>query len=512
MNSVARSLTVCLAVLAATPGAHAAVTSIVDLDWSDGWDPREHYVSPAIVSSNFSATFAIRGNRTSEPNCTATLSFSADGSRLAAGVEAIRYKRHWWLEVTAALGVARLVAAAPGNATLAVACADAADSSRAAASGSWSFVLGTCGDLEASECVASSATNGACAVCGGRCVPMPADLRAANCSVCGDGLVGPGEQCEQSLTAFCSATCACVGGSYAKGDGTCAARVVFGVLAVRSAPLAYSKAQSVAAAVARRCMAHVAAGAALNASDVVLAQSNWAPRLLLRVAARPGAPRNASTPRDLVRAVSSECAEGAAADEGLQATWRSETAAPGCGDGVVAGGEQCDSTAYCSPTACACAEGSRAERGLCVAEALYVGYITRERVAGDGDARGLAAQLTARCFDYGEVALAEAAASSTQPVVRVVVVPVARPLPGARTPRAAIDGEYRSGSECVAQVLREAGLTYLNTDTSADPDAIPGFGPATSSEPRPVGPSGSAGARAAGALVTAALGALAATL
>eukprot|EP00727_Mastigamoeba_balamuthi_P014550 m51a1_g972 hypothetical protein (529) ;mRNA; r:388435-390201 len=509
----------CIALVAAAPLAGASVTGICDPMWDEGWSPFDDFaypVRPAQASTNFWAYFHVVGSLRSAPECTATLSF-ADGTTRRAQATAESYTvvaaTRWGLNVVADLADRFAVG---GNATLAVACADPANSS-SRAEATWRFVLGTCADSGPAECVGSSATNGACALCGGRCVPMPADLRAANCSVCGDGVVASGEQCEQSLSPYCTRLCRCPRWTVPTGNGSCTALPGLGAITVQTqAPLGYDRARRVAAAVASGCLSGLRELLEINASDVLVLQDDVRPLVIFWAYARPGAPRNASTPHQLLWTVRSACVnDSVVAAEGLQATWAVRRRLSGCGDGVVSGDEACDSSDYCDLVLCECTYGSiPTGDGRCAAEPCWVGFTFDGHSVGDDVAQRVAAQMGARCFDYGEVALANATASRSEGTIRAAVVPAAGLLPGARPPNRAVRGALWFRESCLAAVLRDNGLVYQrSTGPYLSADGIPGFGPwveplppASSSARRPAAASSTrSGAQGGAALAPLAL-------
>eukprot|EP00727_Mastigamoeba_balamuthi_P014528 m51a1_g970 hypothetical protein (530) ;mRNA; f:381289-383090 len=493
MNNFARCLALCLAVFS----ARIVLGSVTEIQpqWPAWWFPGAP-IRPAVASTNMTATFLVVLSNTSvgtaAPVCSAALLGGAIRTTprfTVRPVEPAGQHRRWALDLRVALGEELL---APVNATLTVACADGTENAttRITTRAEWMLQLRTCADSGADECIASSVGNRACAYCGGQCVPFPMPY---TCTRCGDGVVMPGEHCESISSRHCSSRCKCLPDSYPFRDRC---RLVDGVAAVlvsSRGPLevTYPRAQKAAAAIAAKCLAGVRAQATFDAADVVLAQDDAHPRLLLRVGELPfsTASRDFEPPSVLLRAVSSACVNATAAAEGLQARWGYYVADAGCGDGVVSGAEHCDSVEYCSPVSCRCLSGARPQRvgrknytGSCTPDPLYIAIRYAGPLATAELARAVAGQLASRCFDSGEVDLVEAAPSATQRAIRVHVVPAERRHPGARPPRGAVEGAWQHGNQCVAEVLRAAGLRYEAIQESSVPDALGGFEPAPRSD------------------------------
>eukprot|EP00727_Mastigamoeba_balamuthi_P000015 m51a1_g1001 hypothetical protein (734) ;mRNA; r:575463-578949 len=475
-------------------------------------------------------------SRTAVPQCTVTLGFS-DGTRGSAQPSVFNITHgpstRWRLEFSADLSARFDRGPADRNVTVTVACADPEDG--AGATSRWAFALGSCGDSGPAECVRSSAAGGACVYCGARCVRRPGsprDVAAPNCSVCGDGVLSPGELCERSASAHCTALCTCASGYYETRSGGCLAQARHkrrGFLTRRcdagiavfevqtEEPLRYPAVQRAAAAIAGACMPAVLAGAACNVSGVAVAQRSPLPRFWLRVAALPSPAPNASSPAELLAGVSGACVNRTAAAEGLPPVrWSWVPADARCGDGHVTPGEQCDASAYCDPLACRCAGGSRGVLGRCVLDALYAVFELRGPPVADDVARAAAGRVAALCLDLGEVALANATASASRAAVRVAVVPAGRPLPGARTPRVAVAATWARGDRCMQRALESSGLVLEDADASllmgGDPEGLPGFERApssSSSSPSARGPLAPASVAGAGGRAAAALGPLA---
>eukprot|EP00727_Mastigamoeba_balamuthi_P000434 m51a1_g10388 hypothetical protein (410) ;mRNA; r:14517-16088 len=366
--------------------------------------------------------------------------------------------RRWRLDLHAYIGAPRL---APATVNVTVTCADGTETApaRTTTTASWRFTLGTCADSGADECIASSVTNRACAYCGGQCVPFPqpyavntthngttrttvvVDPFMSLCTRCGDGLVMPGEQCEMASSRHCSPHCKCIEGSYPVGNRCRSSEGIAAVLVRSLGPLEvkYQTAKKVAAAIASKCLAGVLAQTNCDVKDVVLAQDDVHPRIMLRVGELPLSPTTMDydTPSSLLRAVSGACVNSTAAAEGLQARWGYYVADAGCGDGVVSGAEHCDSTEYCSPISCRCQAGARPIRvnrtaytGNCTGEPLYVSIRYSGSIVTADVAHKIAGQLASRCFDDGEVALVDAVPSATHPAIRVLFVPAGLRYPG----------------------------------------------------------------------------------
>eukprot|EP00727_Mastigamoeba_balamuthi_P014472 m51a1_g965 hypothetical protein (228) ;mRNA; f:360720-366657 len=186
----------------------------------------------------------------------------------------------------------------------------------------------------------------------------------------------------------------------------------------------------------------------------------------------------------------------------------------GCGDGVVSGTEQCDSSDYCY-SHCACDTGSTARGGVCVPEPCYLGVDMRssQHPVDDALVARVAGQLAAQCYATGEVLLVNVTRSTELPAVfRVALVPAQRlPFPGARAPVLIAMQQKQAGWRCLSEVLAAQGVPSATVVYYFSPSNVPGFPP-----PGPLVHSSSARSGAqnshASALTAAAVAALALAL
>eukprot|EP00727_Mastigamoeba_balamuthi_P003367 m51a1_g13027 hypothetical protein (543) ;mRNA; f:3-2327 len=454
-----------------------------------------------------SVELSLRGvvvNRSAVPRCTATLYFD-DGTQQHSEVHMYRHRVlsssavHWVACLRADLAARFFgppVGSASRNMRIAASCLDRTDGQ--VTNATWgTFVLGTCGDSDFGECIQSSVTNRACAYCGSQCVPYPVgpnETLPATCTRCGDGVVSKGEQCEAPQRYCYAATCRCAAGSEPTSDHQCAARAIHMDVKLReqrTVPLGEMAEEL------ERCLDSALGGAPVtrsvwlnpDESDRGLSEAS------VLLGPRPGAPLNASTPFGLLRAASQELSRCANRSFDFAASHSFWSESVGCGDGVVSGEEECDSSDYCS-LYCKCAWESLNIGGLCFPRTafLIVDMRPAKRLVDDSLVEHLVEQLAAQCYATGEVRLANLTLNTELPaVLRVSLVSAQpQPFPGARGPITILSQQMDSNWRCVSEVLAAQGMANATVQYSDQPFINPWFPEPWSPRPSPPSPLSSA--------------------
>eukprot|EP00727_Mastigamoeba_balamuthi_P001034 m51a1_g10928 hypothetical protein (357) ;mRNA; r:129646-130815 len=100
-------------------------------------------------------------------------------------------------------------------------CTDTTDSS--SAKSAWTLGFQRCSEVPATECVSDSVNSSfPCHYCKSECIKRESGT-TAGCSVCGNGVLDPGEQCDRTHALCDNSTCMCRSGSTSSGSGACTA-------------------------------------------------------------------------------------------------------------------------------------------------------------------------------------------------------------------------------------------------------------------------------------------------
>eukprot|EP00727_Mastigamoeba_balamuthi_P014123 m51a1_g9333 hypothetical protein (1061) ;mRNA; r:25282-29712 len=466
-----------------------ADASVVGLgtSWGKSWDPSSSpVVHPAEAGTVMQLWADIRLSRPSDsvPACSTKIVFRDGSERVAHSTTTWSTPQSAYVHAADAELADHFGLAPAENVTVVTTCTDSSDNQ--GTTQRTTLTLGSCADSAGSErlvaqCIESSVTNRACAQCGDRCVPYPVpkdQQLPATCTRCGDGLITFGENCESSI--YCNKVCSCSAGSAAV-NGKCVATAALGTILVRSdSPVTYAWAMDTLRSVSENCFQKLSAVVDYDISKAVLVQRQDTPEIKFRVWEKHGVLPNTSTPfASAVRAVDSACVLRCSDTE---ITWGVGISALHCGDGVVSDGEQCDSTDYCDLKTCTCNEGSVAAGGRCVPRTWFVGFeLLGVQPVDLNRATALVSKIESKCFEYDEVRLQSVATSASGTVVRAEVVPVAKPMPGARTPMAAVK-EAKQRSWCIGVVLANEAMQKFEVAESSDPACITGFGPGPAPE------------------------------
>eukprot|EP00727_Mastigamoeba_balamuthi_P013415 m51a1_g8697 hypothetical protein (414) ;mRNA; r:56910-58730 len=227
----------------------------------------------------------------------------------------------------------------------------------------FTYQLGACEDTAAlfspaeqrSKCHQNSW--GLCAWCSGACVSTKGmnASRAAQCAMCGNGVVDEGETCDRALSERCDdRTCTCPPKTVGVPSGVCRPTP----LVVTSTVDDWESSWSLADRMIQSCLAG-RNWTTVRAEVTTMADHKF--KVTMVAAESRASPTNTPVGEGLERDIG-ECVLQIANASVVEAPEVSAYA--GCGDGVVEGAEQCDSSAYCAAN-CTCEEFTTASGGAC---------------------------------------------------------------------------------------------------------------------------------------------------
>eukprot|EP00727_Mastigamoeba_balamuthi_P002938 m51a1_g12641 hypothetical protein (487) ;mRNA; f:1888-3911 len=460
-----------------TPAPDQNVVTDISPSWNANWDPSKvHLSNPAPKAA---------------PECASKLVFSDATRDLKATTSWDEGQKAYVHKIEEDLAD-RFFASPAQSVDVVATCTDAEDKKGRTAT--FKLRLGSCADSMGTddlvaECLVSSTTNRACAQCGDKCTkyPVPRDQELPKtCTRCGDGQVTFGENCEKPAR-YCSSICRCSAGSFPadadkdkdKAKGSCTANVALaGLVFETDAPVQPAWARDTLKKVADNCLKGLDKLVDFKADTAVLVQRQHNPSIVFRAAERKDAPADAPTPfKAAASAADAACV--LQQDSNVRLTWAVAVAEPHCGDGAVAGLEECDTSDYCDVATCKCHPGSAAAKGRCEPAKWFLGLALQDASASKLDDKAAAAivgDVASKCFALGEVQLGGVARSASQAAVRAEVTPAKALAPGARTPMEAVRQTVGSGA-CIKAVLAEHSLSKYAVSESDNPANITGFGP-----------------------------------